>query len=153
MLIGGAGGSGIDISSMRARMQEAAEARMQKADLDKSGGLSLEEFDGLRTDSPFKSSGPMADKSSEDIFTKLDKNRDGELTKSEFPRPSESAMSDKMMSKMMMLQEKFSSGFQMPDFPGQGFSQTSFGSQGFSETDMINQLFDTLDSADENEDV
>lgn len=151
MLIGGAGGSGFDISSMRAKMQEAMEARMQKADMDQSGGLSLEEFDELRSDSPFKSSGPMADKSSEDIFTKLDQNGDGELTKEEFPKPSESAMSDKMMSKMMALQEKFSSGLQMPSFPGQGLSQANFGGQGFSEADMISQLFDTLDSTDENE--
>lgn len=96
------GGQKPDFSEIQSRKTEA----FNTANTDGEDGLSLEEFDQLRSDSPFGSAnGP----SSEDIFAELDSDEDGILSEDEFvnrqpPGPGSNFSSDTFAS-LISLQE------------------------------------------------
>ncbi|MEQ9518665.1 MAG: EF-hand domain-containing protein [Parvibaculum sp.] len=124
--VGGVGGfnpaqfmkpQGVDFTSQSGGNSAAREARMQErfnaADADRSGGLSVEEFESAFTNSP---RGANSAASASEIFAQRDGNGDGQITSDEMGPPQgggrpEGAgggrpmMASDMLSTLLQMQE------------------------------------------------
>lgn len=153
MSISGVSAAGFDFSSLRAQLQDTAAAKFQDADADKSGGLSLEEFEGLRADGPFGSANAAGGPSTEELFSSLDADGDGELTEAERPSgPPGGSFSPDAFSSLLSAQEAFggvqSSGSSILDILNGPYEKS-----GTPDNDLLGQLLDSISGEADEEDA
>lgn len=91
MSIDSISGSIPDFSALRERLQERISEKINGADTDGSGGLSIEEFSQLAENRPVNPAKSADKPSIEEIFARLDADQSGEITKAEFKSAAEQA--------------------------------------------------------------
>ncbi len=84
MSIGSIMGGSFDYAAMRSHMQSQAQSKLESADTDGNGGVSLEEFKAA------SAQGADGAAFQDKMFAKLDGNGDGEITSGELPGASSS---------------------------------------------------------------
>lgn len=150
MSIGAVSGGAPDYSSLRAFFEEQRAAKFETADADRSGGLTLEEFEKLRADSPFASANVAGAPSTEEVFSGLDADGDGEVTQSEFanakPPGLAGGFSPETFSGLLSAQEQSGSP-SILDFLN--FSSEETDEEESEETNLVDAFLDILDGSEE----
>lgn len=136
---------GVDFSAMRAKFQQA--------DADKSGGLSLEEFEQAGAQNASGAADPAGQAGSGEMFAMLDADGDGELTAGEVSSALNGSISPESFMSLLAAQESaVASG--VDTSAGRSQLTATYGSQGGSEDDLLGDLLDSLDEdTDEEEDI
>ena len=136
---------GVDFSAMRAKFQQA--------DADKSGGLSLKEFEQASADGPSGAADSADRASAGEMFAMLDADGDGELTSTEVSTALNGSISPESFMSLLAAQESaVASGVDAS--AGRSQLAATYGSQEGSEDDLLGDLLDSLDDdADEEEDI
>ncbi len=152
MSIGAVSGGMSDFSSMQARMQDMMAQKFATADADGSGGVSLEEFEGMRADSPMGSAKPAGAPSAAEAFAQLDADGNGEVTSAEFEsaRPPSPAgdFSPDMLASLLQTQEVSGQTATLDSLVAAAETEVS------TEDDLVDGLLDLLSgSEDESEDA
>ena len=135
---------GIDFSAMRARFEQA--------DADKSGALSLEEFEQASSGGPLGAAGSAGHANAEEMFASLDTDGDGEVTSTEAVSAfSGNFSSDAFMSLLAAQESATASGVDTSAARSQ--LTAAYGSQEDSENDLLGDLLDSLDDDGDEEDT
>lgn len=135
---------GIDFSAMRARFDQA--------DADKSGGLSLEEFEQAASSGVIGEAGSADQADAAETFASFDADGDGEVTSTEaFTAFSGNFSSDAFMSLLAAQESATASGIDMSAARSQ--LTATYGSQEGSESDVLGDLLDSLDDDSEEEEA
>ena len=114
-----------DFAALRDRIQERGAEKFKSADTDASGGLSIEEFEKLAASRQVNQANSADKPSPADIFAKLDRDGDGELTKSEFKEGLQertdkfSKVAPNLISVLLQAQEQNTAGEKKVDLIGQ----------------------------------
>ncbi len=150
MSIGAVSGGMSDFSSMQVRMQDMMAQKFAAADADGSGGVSLDEFEGMQADSPMGSARPAGAPSAAEAFAQLDADGDGEVTSAEFesarpPSPAGSFSPD-MLASLLQTQEVSGQATTLDSLAATAETEVS------TEDDLVDDLLDLLTgSEDESE--
>ena len=147
MSIGALSGGGFDFSSLRAQFEQARAAAFEQADADKSGGLSLQELESARAESPFGGANSAGSPSTEEIFAQLDADGNGEVSSTEFtsarpPTPA-GGFSPEAFASLLSAQESEGSTSILDLFAASSEEEVS------EETDLIGSLLDALEEDEE----
>jgi hypothetical protein len=148
MSIGGISGGTFDLTSLKALRHEKGLELFKKNDTDKSGGISISEFQKAHETNPLAplSQAKNTDQASlEEIFAHLDADGNGEIGIKEFrdakpPAPGGNFAPDTLAS-LLQLQEKSSEN------PFQKLVETASNKQD-TNSDLLDGLLKTLSSED-----
>ncbi len=140
---------GVDFSAMRAKFQQA--------DADKSGGLSLEEFEQTCADCASGAADPADHTAAQELFALLDADGNGELTSGEASSALNGNISPESFMSLLAAQEaaqESAAASGVDASAGRSQLTATYGSQGGSEDDLLGDLLDSLDEdTDEEEDI
>jgi hypothetical protein len=141
--------SGSGNSTMMQQLQAMRTQMFQKADGDKSGGLSVDEFKVAGQNVPGGAQGTKGAPKAEEAFAKLDTNRDGNLTSDEM-QAMKPPFDPASMSALLGAQE--SSQTKDSDPASQLFdvlNAQSDSATSSSSDDLVSQLMTMLNASDE----
>jgi hypothetical protein len=109
MNIGGMSGSGIDFSSIQSQVKERITEKFNSADVDGSGGISIDEFKEAASSRQAGAVNSADGLTAEEVFADLDTDGDGEITGSEMREKIQSqfagGLSPSMLSALLAAQE------------------------------------------------
>lgn len=140
---------GVDFSAMRARFQQA--------DADKSGGLSLEEFEQAGAQSTSGAADPAGQAAAGEMFALLDADANGELSADEVSSALNGSISSDSFMSLLAAQEaaqESAAASGVDASAARSQLTATYGSQEGAEDDLLGDLLDSLDEdTDEEEDI
>lgn len=147
MSIGAISGGMSDFSGIQGRMQDMMAQQFAAADADGSGGVSLEEFEGMRANGPSGSANPAGAPSAEEAFARLDADGNGEVTSAEFepakpPSPAGNFSPD-MLASLLQTQEVSGQTTTLDSLSAAVETEAS------TEDDLVDGLLDLLSGSEE----
>lgn len=145
MSVSGISSGAFDLSSLKALRLEKGAELFNKNDTDKSGGISIGEFQAAQNASALSQAKNSDQASLEEIFSHLDEDGSGEVTAKEFlnakpPAPGGNFAPD-TLSSLLQLQE------QGPEDPYQKLLETASNKQDTS-SELLDGLLKSLTSDD-----